>query len=207
MSAALNELVLASHNKGKIVELRELVAPLDITVFSAGELDLPEPEETGKTFEANAALKAESAAFHAQKPSLADDSGLAVQALKGDPGIYSARWAGPDKNFDEAMEKVRHQLELAGSDPEGADACFVCVLALAIPKQETVFFRGEIHGHLTFPPRGDRGFGYDPIFIPKHTECTDSLTFAEIDPAIKQRVSHRAQAFALFLDYLKQSHA
>lgn len=204
MAEALKELVLASHNQGKIVELREMVAPLHIRVFSADELNLPEPEETGKTFEANAALKAESAAQISGKPSLSDDSGLSVSALNGDPGIYSARWAGPTKDFNVAIEKVRLALLNTGQEPEGAQACFVCVLALAIPGEETVFFRGEVNGVLTFPPRGDRGFGYDPIFIPKHPDCKGNKTFGEKDPAFKHRISHRAEAFQRFLNYLQR---
>ncbi len=207
MTPPLRELVLASHNEGKIKELRELVAPLSITVHSASELQLPEPEETGATFEANAALKAESAANISGKASLADDSGLSVEALNGDPGIYSARWAGAQKDFSMAMEKVHQALVDAGEEPQGAEACFVCVLALAVPEQETLMFRGEIHGHLTFPARGKRGFGYDPIFVPNHAETDGTQSFAEVDPALKQRISHRAEAFRLFIDYLKQQAA
>lgn len=199
---ALRDLVLASHNAGKVAELKELVAPLHIAVVSAAELHLPEPEETGATFEDNAALKAQSAAQIAGRAALADDSGLCVPALDGAPGIYSARWAGPDKDFAAAMQTVRAKLEEAGLTPEGAAAYFVCVLALAVPGEETLFFRGEAHGHLTFPPRGHRGFGYDPIFVPKHPKTAGKQTFAELDPVLKQRISHRAQAFDRLLHYL-----
>lgn len=195
----LQELVIASHNKGKLREIETLVAPLSVEVFSAAELDLPEPEETGDSFEANAAIKSESAAILSGKPSLADDSGLVVPALGGDPGIYSARWAGADKDFGYAMQRVHDELVAAGENPQGAEAHFVCVLALSAPRQETLFFRGEVHGTLTFPPRGLHGFGYDPIFIPEN----QSLTFGEMEADAKHAISHRARAFALFLDYLR----
>lgn len=197
------EIVIASHNKGKVRELNALVEPLGITLYSATDMNLPEPEETGDTFEANAALKAEAAANACGKPSLADDSGLCVTALGGDPGIYSARWGGDAKDFNLAMEKVRTELTAKGEQPEGAAAYFVCVLALSAPDTNTQFFRGEVHGTLTFPPRGDRGFGYDPIFIPNHPDAPKGKSFAEIDPTLKARISHRAQAFEKFLAYLK----
>lgn len=207
MTTPFRELVLASHNDGKIRELRDLLAPLAITVLSAKDLALPEPEETGDSFEANAAIKAESAAQATGKTALADDSGLAIPALEGAPGIYSARWAGAAKDFTQAMERVHLELMESGTPPEGASAFFVCVLALAAPDKETQFFRGEIHGHLTFPPRGDKGFGYDPIFIPHHPQTPDQQTFAEIDPQLKHRISHRGTAFRLFLDYLQPQAA
>ena len=199
----LSELVIASHNQGKVREIGELVTPLSIEVVSASELDLPEPEENGDSFEANAAIKAESAAILSSKPSLADDSGLCVKALNDEPGIYSARWAGPGKDFTVAMEKIQDRLSQEGHEPEGAEAYFVCVLALAAPNQDTLFFRGEVHGTLTFPPRGEKGFGYDPIFIPRdHSE-----TFAQMPPAAKHAMSHRANAFNLFLSHLNQEAA
>ncbi len=195
---ALSELVIASHNKGKLREIAELVAPLTITVHSAADLGLPEPDETGDTFEANAALKSESAMRLSHKAALADDSGLAIPALGGAPGIYSARWAGEHKDFAHAMQRIHDELTNAGHNPQGIAAYFVCVLALSVPSQETVFFRGESHGTLTFPPRGAHGFGYDPIFIPtNHT-----LTFAEMDAAAKHQISHRAQAFTKLLTHL-----
>ncbi len=198
----LHELVIASHNQGKVRELEALVASLGIQVYSATEMKLDEPEETGNSFEANAALKAEAAATACGKASLADDSGLCVTALDGDPGIYSARWGGEAKDFNLAMNKVKTALEAKGENPEGAAAYFVCVLALSIPNAKTQFFRGEVHGTLTFPPRGDRGFGYDPIFIPNHPEAPKGQSFAEIDPALKAKISHRAQTFEKFLAYL-----
>jgi len=184
------KLVVASHNKGKVREIEELLRPLGFEVMSAE--DLPEPEETGATFEDNAALKARAACEATGLAALADDSGLSVEALGGAPGIYSARWAGGTKDFRVAMARVQH--ELAGRDPS---AKFVCVLALARPGEEVRTFRGEVHGHLTFPPRGMKGFGYDPIFV------ADGMneTFGEIDPALKHSISHRAKAFEKFVGY------
>jgi XTP/dITP diphosphohydrolase len=180
-------LVIASHNPGKVAEIEALLARFGIEAVGAGALGLPEPEETGSTFEANAELKARAATEASGLPALADDSGLVVPALGGAPGIYSARWAGPNKDFRVAMERV--QRELGDKDRR---AHFVAVLALAWPDGEIVTFRGEVYGQLTWPPRGERGFGYDPIFIPDgYTE-----TFGEIDPELKYRISHRARAFA-----------
>jgi XTP/dITP diphosphohydrolase len=185
-----SELVLATHNPGKVREIAELLAPFGIRVLSAGALGLPEPEETGTTFAENAALKARAAADASGKLALADDSGLAVTALNGAPGIYSARWAGPSKDFSLAMARVEQ--ELNAKHAQDRSAKFVCALALAAPKGETEIFEGEVHGHLEFPPRGDKGFGYDPIFV------ADGLreTFGEIEPATKHGMSHRARAFA-----------
>ena len=182
-------LVVASHNPGKLAEIDVLLAPYGIETVGAGALGLPEPEETGTTFEANAELKARAAADRSRLPALADDSGLVVPALGGAPGIYSARWAGPAKDFRMAMERVRR--ELGEGDRR---AHFVAVLALAWPDGEIACFRGEAHGHLTWPPRGERGFGYDPIFIPDGYD----ETFGEIDPHLRHRISHRALAFEKF---------
>jgi XTP/dITP diphosphohydrolase len=180
-------LVIASHNPGKVAEIEALLARFGIEAVGAGALGLPEPEETGSTFEANAELKARAATEASGLPALADDSGLVVPALDGAPGIYSARWAGPTKDFRIPMERV--QRELGDKDRR---AHFVAVLALASPDGEIVTFRGEVYGQLTWPPRGERGFGYDPIFIPDgYTE-----TFGEIDSELKHRISHRARAFA-----------
>jgi XTP/dITP diphosphohydrolase len=180
-------LVIASHNAGKVEEIAALLAPFAIGAVSAGALGLPEPEETGDSFEANAALKAAAAAAASGLPALADDSGLVVPALGGAPGIFSARWAGAAKDFRPAMARVHR--ELADRD---RSACFVAVLALAWPDAETALFRGEVAGRLVWPPRGERGFGYDPIFVPDG----GTLTFGEMDPAQKHQVSHRARAFA-----------
>jgi XTP/dITP diphosphohydrolase len=180
-------LVIASHNPGKVAEIEALLAPYGIGAIGASALGLPEPEETGATFEENAALKAHAAAEASGLPALADDSGLVVPALGGAPGIYSARWAGPAKDFRIAMERVQREL----GDGDRA-AHFVAVLAIAWPDGETALFRGEVEGRLTWPPRGERGFGYDPIFVPDGYD----RTFGEIDPDLKHRISHRARAFA-----------
>ena len=197
----LSELIIASHNKGKVGEIAELLAPLSIAVSSASEHNLPEPEETGTTFAANASLKSDAARDATGKPCLADDSGLCVVGLDDAPGIYSARWAGADKDFAMAMERIRTELEAKGKSAEGAEAYFVCMLALARPNQPTELFEGRIYGTLTFPPRGEKGFGYDPIFVPNDTD----QTFAEIDGAEKQRISHRTVAFAKLYDYLSNA--
>ena len=183
-------LVVASHNPGKVAEIAALVAPHGIATIGAAALGLPEPEETGASFEENAALKAEAATAASGMPALADDSGLVVPALGGAPGIYSARWAGPAKDFGLAMARVARELGEAKS-PGDRRAHFVAVLALAWPAGETALFRGEVHGHLAFPPRGIRGFGYDPIFVPEGY----AETFGEMDPELKHQISHRARAF------------
>ena len=185
-----DSLVVASHNPGKVREIRELLAPFCIETKGAAELGLPEPEETGATFAANASLKARAAAQASGLLSLADDSGLAVTALDGAPGIYSARWAGEGKDFSVAMARVERELKEKGA--KDFSAKFGCALALAEPNSEPKIFEGEIKGHLVFPPRGSRGFGYDPIFIAEGM----SETFAEIEPALKHAISHRARAFA-----------
>ena len=178
-------LVIASHNAGKVREIGGLLAPYGIEGVAASALGLPEPEETGATFLANAELKARAAAA-AGLPALADDSGLAVSALGGAPGIYSARWAGPDRDFAHAMAKVHDRL---GDRPR--EAVFVAALALAWPDGHVECFEGRVEGRLAWPPRGDRGFGYDPVFVPDgHDE-----TFGEMDPEAKARITHRARAF------------
>ena len=195
-------LLVASHNKGKIREINELLAPYGFDVVSAQDLKLPEPEETGTTFEANAELKAVAAAKASGLPSLADDSGFCVAALDGDPGIYSARWAGPEKDFAMAMRIIEEKLQQKGATSD-ADrrGTFVAVLCLAWPDGETVFFRGEVEGQVVWPPRGELGFGYDPVFMPDgHTRTFGEMTSAEKhgwtegEPAL----SHRARAFELF---------
>ena len=182
-------LVAATHNPGKARELAELLDGL-VEVVTAGQLGLPEPEETEVSFTGNALLKARHAADACGLIALADDSGLSVAALSGAPGIFSARWAGPDKDFALAMEKVRRDVENSGSDDR---ACwFTCALAVAWPKGPAVVVEGRIDGALSFPPKGERGFGYDPIFIPEG----GTLTFGEMAPEEKDRISHRARAFA-----------
>ena len=188
------EIVAATHNPGKLKELAAHMEPLGFTVTSAGDAGLPEPEETETTFEGNADLKSVAAALGTGKIALSDDSGLAVEALDGAPGIYSARWAGPDKDFSVAMQKVEEALQ-AKSGPDGQidrRAKFVCVLSLAWPDGETETFRGEVKGRLVWPPRGDRGFGYDPMFVADGQD----ITFGEMEPAKKHAMSHRAVAFA-----------
>ena len=187
---APGRLVIASHNAGKVREIRALLAPFGIEPVSAAELDLPEPEETGTTFVANAELKALQAADLSGLPALADDSGLCVEALGGDPGIFSARWAGPSKDFGAAMRLVEDKL--AALPPETSrDAHFVCALALAWPDGHVEWFEGRVDGTLVWPPRGDKGFGYDPVFLPLGGE----QTFGEMDPDAKHAMSHREDAF------------
>lgn len=180
-------LVIATHNRGKLAEMETLLRPYDVAAISAGSLGLPEPEETGASFEANAELKARAAAEASRHPALADDSGLVVPALSGAPGIYSARWAGETKDFGAAMARVERELQ-GKSDRR---AYFVAVLVLAWPDGHIEIARGEVHGSVVFPPRGTRGFGYDPIFLPEGQK----ETFGELDPLIRERVSHRSMAF------------
>jgi len=186
-------LIVASHNPGKVREIKALLGPHGIEPLSAKELGLPEPEETGATFAANAELKARAAADAGQHPALADDSGLWVDSLDGAPGIYSARWAGPAKDFHAAMARV--EKELLEKKARDYSAKFVCALSLATPHGEIKTFEGEIHGRLTFPPKGLLGFGYDPIFVADGFE----QTFGEIDPHVKNAMSHRARAFEKLL--------
>lgn len=188
------KLVVASHNPGKVREIGDLLAPFGIETVSAGDLGLDEPEETGETFRANAELKALAAAKAANLPALADDSGLCVNALSGAPGIYSARWAGPNKDFAFAMEKLRRGMLEAGLSD--TSAFFICGLALAWPDGHTEYFEGRVDGELTWPPRGDKGFGYDPVFIPQGYETT----FGEMEPQAKHDMSHRTHAFRQLVD-------
>ena len=190
-------LVVASHNQGKVREIKDLLAPFGIVTKGAAELGLPEPEETETTFAGNAALKARAAAKASGLPALADDSGLAVTALGGAPGIYSARWAGETKDFSFAMQRVERELKEKGA--QDFSAKFVCALALAEQGKEPEIFEGEVHGRLLFPPRGTRGFGYDPIFVADGM----SETFGEIEPARKHAMSHRARAFTKLVAALK----
>lgn len=193
----LSQLVIASHNAHKVREIGEMIAPFGISVKSAAEANIKEPEETGTTFAENAALKAEHAAKATGLPALADDSGLVVHAIGGAPGIYSARWAA-DNNYARAFEQIQAALADNAPDMQKMDANFTCVLALSIPGQKTQLFEGRVDGRLTFPPRGTRGFGYDPIFVPNgHT-----ITFGEFGPAEKNRISHRGRAFEKFLKTL-----
>ena len=194
MKAIGPKLVIATHNAGKLREISDLLAPFGIACVGAAELDLPEPEETGVTFVDNAELKARVSADLTGLPALADDSGLAVDALHGRPGIYSARWAEDEvgeRDFGRAMERVWREIEAEGPDASH-DAHFVCALSLAWPDGEVESFEGRVFGTLVWPPRGDNGFGYDAMFVPAGGE----RTFGELDPAEKHEISHRAEAFA-----------
>ncbi len=193
-SLAGETLVIATHNPGKLREIAELMEPFGINITSAAELGLPEPEETGESFAANAALKAHAAAAGSGHPALADDSGLAVAALGGAPGIHSARWAGPSKDFTAAMARVERELGAAAraSGTENRRAAFVCALCLAYPDGRERAFEGRIEGRLVWPPRGEKGFGYDPMFLAEGHE----ITFGEMEPTEKHKISHRARAFA-----------
>jgi XTP/dITP diphosphohydrolase len=187
---APGKLVIASHNEGKVREIRALLAPYGIDPVSAKSLDLPEPEETGTTFVANAELKAMQAADLSGSPALADDSGLCVEALNGDPGIFSARWAGEAKNFSSAMQLVEDNLGKLGPEVD-RDAHFVCALALAWPDGHVEWFEGRVDGMLVWPPRGENGFGYDAMFVPDGHE----QTFGEMTADAKTPLTHRADAF------------
>jgi XTP/dITP diphosphohydrolase len=194
MKAIGPKLVIATHNEGKLREIRDLLAPHGIECVGAAELDLPEPEETGVTFVDNAELKAREAADLSGLPALADDSGLSVDALHGRPGIHSARWAEDEdgnRDFNRAMMRVWDEVEAAGPDG-GHDAHFVCALSIAWPDGAIESFEGRVHGTLVWPPRGTNGFGYDAMFVANG----DERTFGEIEPAAKHAVSHRAAAFA-----------
>ena len=184
-----DKIVIATHNPGKVRELDELFAPLGIDCISAASLGLAEPEETGHSFAANAKLKAEAAAAASGMMAIADDSGLEVSGLLGAPGIHAARWGGPTKDFGLAMQRVQRELEASSSDDRRAN--FTCALALAMPHGPTRVFEGRVFGNVVWPPRGTRGFGYDPIFVPDGR----SETFGEIDPDLKNRLSHRMRAF------------
>ncbi len=195
------KIVVASHNEGKVREIRDLLAPFGLFTVSAAELNLPEPDETEATFAGNAKLKAVAAANASGFPALSDDSGLAVDALNGEPGIYAARWAelprieaetyNQRRDFDMAMWHVNDKI---GDNPDRR-ARFICALCLAMPNGETSVYEGTVEGEMIWPPRGDKGFGYDAIF----QQLGETKTFAEIDPAAKHAVSHRADAFAKFL--------
>ena len=195
---APGRLVIASHNQGKVREIRALLAPYGIEPVSAGDLGLPEPEETGLSFADNALLKARASAEGSGLVALADDSGLCVTALGGAPGVYTADWAekqgyegGPGRDWYMAMGKVEGKLAEQGPKADRS-AAFVCTLALAWPDGHSEVFEGRVAGSLTWPPRGTLGFGYDPVFVPEGQR----QTFAEIEPAAKHAVSHRADAFA-----------
>lgn len=181
-------LIVATHNRGKVSELKDLFEPLGFEVVSAIELDLPEPEETEDSFAGNAILKARAAAEATGSPALSDDSGLSVTALGGAPGIYSARWAGEPRDFMVAMEKVNRELDEIGATDRSAK--FVCALAVVWPDGHAEVYEGEVQGQIVWPARGEHGFGYDPIFVAEG----ESITFGEMEPARKHGMSHRAAA-------------
>ena len=189
-----DRLVIATHNPGKLREIRELMAPFGIECLGAAELDLPEPDEIGASFVDNADLKARQAADLSGLPALADDSGICIDALGGRPGIHTARWAEDaegNRDWMRAMERAWQELESIGPDAS-RDAHFVCALAIAWPNDgQAEAFEGRVDGTLVWPPRGDKGFGYDPMFVP----AGHDVTFAEMDPAAKHAMSHRAEAF------------
>jgi XTP/dITP diphosphohydrolase len=203
-------IVIATHNPGKLAEMRELLAPYGIDAVSAGELNLPEPEETGTTFAANACIKAQAAARAAGLPAFADDSGLAVDALGGEPGIYSARWAGPEKDFAAAMARIDALLrERNATMPQQRTAHFVSALCVAWPDNHLEDFEARVDGTLVWPPRGTQGFGYDPMFLPDG----HSRTFGEMDsiekhglPPRGKGLSHRARAFVKLAEACLRAH-
>jgi len=197
-----DKLVIATHNPGKLREMRDLMEPLGISCVGADELGLPEPEEIGNSFVDNADLKAREAADLSGLPALADDSGLCVDALHGAPGIFSARWAEDEqgnRDWMRAMERVWREVEAAGPDAS-RDAHFACALAIAWPNDgQAENFEGRVDGTLTWPPRGEKGFGYDPIFVP----ASHDVTFGEMEPAQKHEMSHRADAFRKLVKALR----
>ncbi len=186
------KLVIASHNEGKVREIRALLAPYGVEPVSAKSLDLPEPDETGTSFAANALIKAVSACDLSGLPALADDSGLCVEALNNEPGVYTANWAetAQGRDWTMAMGKVERRLAALGPDVSRS-AHFVCTLAIVWPDGSDALFEGRVEGSLVWPPRGDRGFGYDPVFVP----LGGTETFGEMDPDAKHAISHRADAF------------
>lgn len=207
MTRPLNgRLVIATHNAGKLAEMTDLLAPYGIETVSAGALGLPEPEENGMMYAENAAIKALAAARAANLPALADDSGLAVDALDGAPGLFTADWAGKPRDFGRAMARVAEELRLRDVEPEGARAHFVSALVVAWPDSETLLAEGRVFGTLTFPPRGSAGFGYDPIFKPDGHDRTFGEMSAEEKHGISRRngrlegLSHRARAFIRLVD-------
>ena len=183
------EIVIASHNKGKITEFSDLFKDYNLNLSSSSDYNIEEPEENGSSFAENALIKAKATMFGSKKIAISDDSGLCVDCLNGEPGIYSARWAGRNKDFSVAMEKINKKL--LEIDPENLNAHFFCALAVEWPNGEYKFYEGAVHGSLSFPPKGNLGFGYDPIFIPTGFD----ISFGEMEPLKKHSISHRAIAF------------
>ncbi|MDG1524334.1 MAG: RdgB/HAM1 family non-canonical purine NTP pyrophosphatase [Hyphomicrobiales bacterium] len=187
-----HKLIIASHNQGKVSEIKDLLSRYEVDVSSSEDFGMKEPEENGDSFEENALIKASETANFCGQIALSDDSGLCVDDLDGDPGIFSARWAGPKKDFLKASKDIEKKLIEIGSS--NYSAYFICVLAVCWPDGESRIFKGKINGNLNFPPKGNLGFGYDPIFIPRNYD----ITFGEMDPIIKHKISHRSVAFDLF---------
>lgn len=187
-----HKLIIASHNQGKVSEIKDLLSRYKVDVSSSEDFGMKEPEENGDSFEENALIKASETAMFCDQIALSDDSGLCVDDLDGDPGIFSARWAGPKKDFLKASKDIEKKLIEIGSS--NYSAYFICVLAVCWPDGESRIFKGKINGNLNFPPKGNLGFGYDPIFIPRNYD----ITFGEMDPIIKHKISHRSVAFDLF---------
>jgi XTP/dITP diphosphohydrolase len=192
MRKLTGKIVIATHNAGKLQEMRELLAPYGLLATSAGELGLPEPEENGFMFSENAAIKALASARASGLPTIADDSGLCVDALDGAPGIFTADWAGNPRDFTVAFGRVARELTLRDVDPNGAKAHFVSALVVAWPDGETALFEGRVFGTIAWPPRGSNGHGYDPFFQPDG----ETKTFGELPPEAKNGLSHRSRAFA-----------
>ena len=187
-----HKLIIASHNQGKVSEIKDLLSRYEVDVSSSEDFGMKEPEENGDSFEENALIKASETAKFCGQIALSDDSGLCVDDLDGDPGIFSARWAGPKKDFLKASKDIEKKLIEIGSS--NYSAYFICALAVCWPDGESRIFKGKINGNLNFPPKGNLGFGYDPIFIPRNYD----ITFGEMDPIIKHKISHRSVAFDLF---------
>ena len=187
-----HKLIIASHNQGKVSEIKDLLSRYEVDVSSSEDFGMKEPEENGDSFEENALIKASETANFCGQIALSDDSGLCVDDLDGDPGIFSARWAGPKKDFLKASKDIEKKLIEIGSS--NYSAYFICALAVCWPDGESRIFKGKINGNLNFPPKGNLGFGYDQIFIPRNYD----ITFGEMDPIIKHKISHRSVAFDLF---------
>jgi len=196
----MKKLIIASHNQDKVAEILDFVKPYGFAVETARQHGVSEPEETGNSFADNALLKVRNTFMHTHLPSLADDSGMAVDALGGAPGIYSARWGGESRDFNMAMQRVKTELEAKNISPNGSVAFFICVLAYIDETGAEHIFEGSIKGHLSFPPRGSHGFGYDPIFVPDGYD----KSFAELGADIKKSISHRSIAMAKFRNFLAQ---
>ncbi len=200
MSKNIKEIVIASHNEGKVREIRSLLKPLGFKIYSTKKFNINEPIENGKSFRENSLIKSKNASLKSGLPAIADDSGLCINLLNGEPGIYSARWAGKEKNFDLAMHKIENKIStLKFVCKNSKKAFFCCALSIYFPDNTFKVFEGKKYGHLSFPPKGKNGFGYDPIFVPQGYK----KTFGEMNFIFKERISHRAIAFKKMKKYLK----